>query len=96
MANVSNQSNVITWTETAIRHVKSWVQIFGDVNRFFECANVPKFERFVTASSRDVTVVVAERDARCVAAFHVRVAHLHCHVDECLSVVPQLKTKCLS
>ena len=80
-----------TWTEAAIGHVESGEQISGHVNGFLESSNVPKFQRLVAAARRDVTVVVAERDARGVAAFGVRVAHLHRHVDERLAVVPQLK-----
>ena len=63
------------------------------MDRLLEGAHVPELERVVAAARRDVTVVVAERDARGVAALGVRVGHLHRRADERLPVVPHLEKR---
>jgi hypothetical protein len=46
------------------------------MDRFLEGPHVPKLESVVASTRRDVTVVVAESDARGVAALRVSVADL--------------------
>ena len=82
-----------TWTEATVCDVKSGVQVGRDVDRLLEGAHVPELERVVATARRDVTVVVAERDARGVAALGVRVGHLHRRADERFPVVPHLEKR---